>query len=266
MMMHLSHIYIYPIKSLEGIAIQHSNLDCFGLENDRRWMLVDDNGLFVTQRKNASLCHFKVKMDATRLTVTHQKNKDFKVVIPIESSSTLKMNVQVWDDQCEAQIIAPEIDNAFSQVLGESVHLVKMPLETKRQVNTQYAELGTVTAFSDGFPLLIIGQASLDHLNSKLDEPLTMQRFRPNLVFEGGEPHLEDQKRKFSIGSAVFKGVKPCSRCVITTINPSTAQKGVEPLRTLSTYRLQDGKVMFGMNVIHQPNTTIKVGDEIKWI
>ncbi len=260
MMMHLTHIYIYPIKSLEGIAIQHSNLDCFGLENDRRWMLVDDNGLFVTQRKNASLC------DATRLTVTHQKNKDFKVVIPIESSSTLKMNVQVWDDQCEAQIIAPEIDNAFSQVLGESVHLVKMPLETKRQVNTQYAELGTVTAFSDGFPLLIIGQASLDHLNSKLDEPLTMQRFRPNLVFEGGEPHLEDQKRKFSIGSAVFKGVKPCSRCVITTINPSTAQKGVEPLRTLSTYRLQDGKVMFGMNVIHQPNTTIKVGDEIKWI
>ena len=127
-----------------------------------------------------------------------------------------------------------------------------MPENLHRQVDTKYASKGDITSFSDGYPFLIIGQESLNLLNSKLEKPLPINRFRPNLVFNGGQPHDEDRWKQFSINDITFYGVKPCSRCVVTTVDQETGSAGTEPLRTLTTYRKFDHKVNFGMNLLHK--------------
>lgn len=138
-----------------------------------------------------------------------------------------------------------------------------MPDDTKRMVDTEYAKNNETTSFSDGYPFLIIGQSSLDELNSKLSEPLPINRFRPNIVFTAGEPHAEDSWQHITINGIEFFGVKTCARCVVTTINQQTAVAGNEPLKTLAAYRTVNNKVKFGMNLLHKGTGTIKVGDTI---
>ncbi|MBI9063146.1 MAG: MOSC domain-containing protein [Marinilabiliaceae bacterium] len=261
--MQLSQLYIYPIKSLGAISLQQSKIDRFGLQHDRRWMLVDEQGQFVTQRRHSELCFFDVSAYEDGFRITNRKHTQFGLELPLAKVSGQKKLVTVWNDTINAELVDPEIDELFSQVLGQSVSLVKMPVDGNRQVDPRYAPQGTVTAFSDGFPLLLIGQSSLDHLNAKLQLPIDMLRFRPNLVFTGGEPHFEDTLKTFQIGPAAFQAVKPCSRCVVTTIDPESALRSPEPLRTLSKYRLQDGKVMFGMNVLALSEGFLQVGDSL---
>ena len=119
-------------------------------------------------------------------------------------------------------------------------------------------------SLADAYPFLIIGQSSLDELNKKLDLPMTMTRFRPNFVFTSGLANEEDSWKNFKIGGVLFEGVKPCARCVLTTVNPDTGEKGLEPLKTLAVYRKQNGKVNFGENVIARSNGEIKIGDLIE--
>jgi len=259
--MQVSMLYIYPIKSLGAISLQQSKIDRFGLEYDRRWMLVDEEGQFVTQRRHSELCFFDVSTFEDGFRITNRKHAQFELELPLNKVSGQEKQVTVWSDTVSAELVDPQIDELFSQVLGQAVSLVKMPADGKRQVDRRYAPTGTVTAFSDGFPLLMIGQSSLDHLNSKLQLPIDMLRFRPNIVFVGGEPHQEDMFQTFQIGETRFKAVKPCSRCVVTTIDPESALRSPEPLRTLSKYRLQEGKVMFGMNVLALSQGGIQVGD-----
>ena len=177
-----------------------------------------------------------------------------------------KLKVTVWEDICEAIEVSNEHNEWFSDMLHFKCKLVYMPDDAERLVDNRYANNKEVTSFSDGYPILMIGEATLENLNGKLKETLPMNRFRPNMVFSGGHAHIEDEMQKFSINETSFLGVKPCSRCVITTINQQNAEKGKEPLKTLSTYRTKDNKIYFGQNILHQQNGAISVGDTINII
>lgn len=257
----LSEIWIYPIKSLGGISLQQSKVFEKGLQHDRRWMLVDENGQFLTQRVHVQMALFKLSMDAEKLKITYG---DDSIDLSFAHSTTLDLlKVTIWDDSVLACEVSAAHSEWFSTRLGMKCKLVFFPERNSRPVDPRYKVNDEHVSLADAYPFLIIGQASLDHLNEKLEEPLPMNRFRPNLVFTGGQPHEEDAWRNFTVGSNRFVGVKPCARCVLTTVNQETAEKGIEPLKTLSTYRKQESKVLFGQNVVALDHTTISVGDTI---
>lgn len=258
----LSEIFIYPVKSLGGISVKEAEVTDRGLKYDRRWMLIDSSGMFLTQRTHPQMALIKVDVSKDTLFFRNIKNTD-QFSVGINETTGKRINSIVWDDQVELLQVNTIADEWFSQNLNTRCKLVFMPEETKRLVDKSYAQSNEVTSLSDAYPFLIIGQASLDDLNSKLAEKLPINRFRPNLVFTGSAPFEEDTMKKFTIGGITFYGVKPCSRCVVTTIDQNTAQKKEEPLRTLASYRVFGNKVNFGMNLLHEGIGTIKIGDEI---
>lgn len=195
---------------------------------------------------------------------------DLRIVIPLIPYSEDKTNVKIWTSSVKAKIYPVKINEWFSQVIGTKCRLVLMPEETKRMVNPFYAvsKFHDTVSFADGYPFMLIGESSLADLNSRLQTPLPMNRFRPNFVISGTEPFAEDSWKKIRIGETVFHVVKPCARCVITTIDQSTGESGgKEPLKTLSSYRNKGGKVLFGQNLIaDQPSGTVRLGDKIEII
>ncbi|RZL69148.1 MAG: MOSC domain-containing protein, partial [Pedobacter sp.] len=176
---------------------------------------------------------------------------------------TTEIAVSVWDDISNGVEVNEHVSAWFSNFMNMEVKLVKMPMKAERKVDPKYAMQGEIVSFADGYPCLIIGQSSLDNLNQKLEETVNMDRFRPNLVFTGGDAHIEDSIKTFTINNVEFHGVKPCARCVLITIDQITGIKGIEPLKTLANYRKQNNKIMFGQNLIHKGEGIIKVGDEL---
>jgi uncharacterized protein len=263
-MLQISQLFIYPIKSLGGIAMQQVEITATGFKHDRRWMLVDDNNMFLTQRAYPQMALLQVGENADGIFVFHKQHPLQSITLPFKTEYSKKINVTVWDDVCEALEADEDINNWFSDMLDMRCKLVYMPNSTKRSVDKRYAANNEITSFSDGYPILMIGQASLDMLNQKLTEPLPMNRFRPNMVFTGGHAHIEDGMAAFTIEALNFLGVKPCARCVMTTIDQQTAKAGKEPLKTLSAYRMKNNKIYFGQNVLQQQHGFIKIGDEIK--
>jgi uncharacterized protein YcbX len=266
-MLHVSELYIYPIKSLPGIAVTQAQVTKTGFEHDRRWMLVDENNLFISQREAPHMTQLLVAIENDGLKITHKINGASFLVpffLPPSGGQGGRTAVVVWDDTCEAEFVSDEADEWFSKMLGFKCRLVYMPDDTKRIVDQRYAPGDAITSFSDAYPFLIIGHASLDDLNSRLADPLPMDRFRPNIVFTGGRPFEEDLIGNFTIGNINFQGVKLCARCPITTINQQDASRGKEPLKTLASYRRKDNKVLFGQNLIHHGDGIIKVGDDLK--
>lgn len=262
-MLSVSELYIYPVKSLGGIALPSASLGDRGFEYDRRWMLVDKNRRFLSQREVAAMALLKVSLQEDGLLVTNITKPTTSFLIPYQPLTAETMIVSVWDDSCSAQCVSAAADAWFSEQLDHPCRLVYMPDSTLREVDKSYAHNEEITSFSDGYPLLIIGQASLDDLNSKLASPLLMDRFRPNIVFTGGAPFQEDDMKQFSIGDIQFSGVKPCARCVITTIDQQSGVKAKEPLKTLSTYRAGNNKIYFGQNLLFQGRGRISIGDTI---
>ncbi len=262
-MLKITELIIYPIKSLGGIQLEEVQMTDRGPAYDRRWMLVDPEGNFLTQRTNHSMALIQTALheDGIMISAPYPSLPDIKLRFADYSGQTLAVNV--WDDNCPAQLCGEQYDSWFTQALGQPCHLVFMHEQSHRKVDTKIANEGELTSFSDGYPSLIIGQQSLNLLNKKLDEPVMMDRFRPNFVFSGGTPHCEDEWKHFRIGSIDFFGVKPCSRCVMTTIDQQKAQAGKEPLKTLATYRRLNNKVMFGQNLLHKGIGSLKIGDEI---
>ncbi len=266
----LSEIFIYPIKSLGGISLSESEVEDRGLKFDRRMMLVDEQGTFMTQRDFPQMALLKTKIQNEQLIV-YQSPKNQSITLPLAEkhfNNDKKIKVMIWDDVCESIIVSKEADDFFSDLIGIKCHLVYMPDEAKRIVDPKrkYVNDYHTVSFADGYPFLIIGQSSLDELNSRLEEPVPMNRFRTNFVFTGGEPFEEDNWKDFLIGELHFKAVKPCARCVITTTDQETAIRNQEPLKTLSTFRKFGNEVMFGMNLISFNTGKVKVGDEIKLI
>lgn len=263
----LSALYVYPIKSLGGVSVPQVAVSSRGLEHDRRWMLIDADGRFLSQRENAEMALLQVDIEPEALLVWHKTKSVDPLRIPYPQNGhydTQRLSVQVWDDKMVAETVSVEADAWFTQILGYPCRLVYMPDDSERLVDSTYALGHDLTSFSDGYPILVVGQSSLDLLNSKLEAPLPIDRFRPNLVFEGAPPHDEDRWYEFWVGLVQLYGVKPCARCVMTTIDQRTAEKNAEPLRTLYTYRKQGNKILFGQNVIPKTLGILKVGDAIE--
>ena len=248
----LSEIHIYPVKSLGGISLQSSVVQVRGLQHDRRWMLVNEQGTFLTQREIPEMALLGTAIEAQHLVVFEKKNPASRVLVPLDfvPENLPEMMVEVWGDHCVARQLPAETSAWFSAVLGQKMHLVQMPDTTHRVADARYAPPGHVVSFADGFPFLIIGQASIDDLNSRLAKPLPMNRFRPNFVFTGGQPFEEDGWSDFRIGEVAFRGVKPCARCSVTTTDQDTAARAAEPLKTLATFRQVGHKILFGQNVV----------------
>ena len=268
-MLQLSEIWIYPVKSLGGIALQNAKVTDRGLANDRRWLLVDDDGIFLTQRENPELALFQTAIDGSFLTITHQKRNSESLQIALDLSgfdAENKIKVTVWDDVIDAFEVSETASVWFTERLGFSARLVYMPEESHRKVEQEYAVSGEeINSFADGYPFLIIGQSSLDDLNSRLKDPIPMNRFRPNFVFTAGEAYDEESWYELSIGGLPFFGVKPCERCVMTTVDQELGVKsGKDPLLTLSKYRKAGKSVLFGQNLLGTQLGAVSVGDEIK--
>lgn len=260
----LSELYIYPVKSLGGISLGTAKVEKMGLEYDRRWMLVDEEGLFVSQRKYADLALLQVSLQADGLSVTHKHHPERSISFGFHESTGKPIAVTIWDDACHGIEVSEKVSAWFSAFMDKVVKLVSIPEDEKRMVDPRYAKNGETVSFSDGYPFLIIGQAALNGLNEKLEQAVPMDRFRPNFVFTGGEAHLEDQFATFTIGEVQFSAVKPCARCVLTTVDQLTAVKSAEPLKTLAAYRLINKKVMFGQNLLQHTTGTVRVGDRIR--
>ena len=261
--MYLQDIYVYPIKSLGGIKLETAKLEERGFQFDRRWMLVDRDGIFLSQRTFSKMALLQVELFSDRLEVFEKCQPENRLNIPIESTSDLLIDVTIWEDTVKGQVVVKEINNWFSEILGLDCRLVLMPESTKRRLKPKYAVHGESVSFADGMPYLVIGQSSLNDLNVKLQEPVPMDRFRPNLVFNGGDPFVEGSWERVKIGEAVFKVTKPCARCLMVTVNQQTGVKGKEPLRTLATYRTFQNQVMFGQNMLLLEGSQIQVGDKI---
>lgn len=259
--MQLQDIYCYPIKSLGGFRLEEANLQERGLQFDRRWMLVDKEGNFLSQRKQPKMALLQTELSKEGVAVYTKAQPDKSILIPFEPSTFELISVRVWDDEILGQLVDNKINQWFSDILDFSCKLVYMPTSTERKVPPKYAAKNESVSFADGMPYLLIGQASLDDLNSRLDLPVPMDRFRPNLVYSGGNAFEEDGWDKLKIGDALFKITKPCARCIMTTIDQSTGKKYKEPLKTLSAYRNFGGKVMFGQNMSLLEGEKIKVGD-----
>jgi hypothetical protein len=259
----LSEINIYPIKSLGGISLQSSVVEDRGLKYDRRWVLVDDTNTFFTQRDFPEMALIRVAIEQDGLRLQHKTKPIEPLLIPFEFEHSRTDKVVIWDDTVNGEFYDKTIDDWFSGILGIKCHLVKMPESTKRIIDETYAKNKTVS-FADAYPFMIIGQASLDDLNSRMEKPLPMNRFRTNFVFTGGQPFEEDHWKKFKIGEVMFEAVKPCARCVITTTNQETAERLHEPLLTLSKFRKVENKVMFGMNLIADSTGSVNLNDRIE--
>lgn len=270
----ITQLIIYPVKSLAGISLQNSELDSMGLKYDRRWMLVTPEGKFLSQRQIPQMALIKTALDSNgRLTLSKQGMQDHLVPDVSEPSESTKleiMSVTIWNDVVQATKVGDETDIWLSNALNTLCHLVYISENEVRQCDLDYAKQGDRTGFSDGFPILLLSEASLADLNNRLDEPVAMKRFRPNIVVSGCDAFAEDQLKSFTLGDVAMRGVKLCSRCVITTVNPETGERtNMEPLATLMKYRKgiaenSSNKVFFGMNVIHENQGRLKVGDVIK--
>ena len=259
----LSEIWIYPIKSLGGIRLKSAKVLEKGLQYDRRWMLTDEQGVFMTQRANPKMALFKVSLDEIGGQLRVAFNQD-QLFIPLSSVSTIPVVAKIWGNVVEVVEVSEECSQWFSEHLGLKCRLVSFPEENPRPVDPLFKLDDEQVSLADGYPFLIIGEQSLADLNTRLTQPVPMNRFRPNFVFSGGTPYEEDTWKNFTIGSNRFAGVKQCGRCILTTVNQETAERGSEPLATLSSYRKQNNKVNFGQNLVAIDHNEIVEGDEIK--
>jgi uncharacterized protein YcbX len=265
----LSELWIYPVKSLGGIRVNSSRVFEKGLEFDRRWMLVDDKGTFLTQRIHPRMALFKLAINGTQIIVQYRHTTPGTTVFPsvfIDASTPPigeTVRAVIWNDEVDVVEVDPNLSDWFSEMLEMNCRLVSFPEDNPRRLDPDHVMKNKNVSLADAYPFLLIGQASLDDLNGRLHEPLPMNRFRPNFVFAGGEPFEEDQWKEFVIGSSRFTTVRGCARCNLTTVDQQTAHRGVEPLLTLSGYRKTDNKVFFGQNVIALEHGVVNQGDEI---
>ena len=260
----LSGLYVYPIKSCAGVAVSEWEADERGFRYDRRWMLVDETGRFMTQRKHPRMALIGVHIGPDGLVVRAPDMPSLDV--PFLPPDGRPLRAQIWDDAVDTLLVGAGADRWFGEFLGVSCRLVYLPEGSMRPVDPDYGRADDQVGLADGFPFLLISEGSLAELNARLERPLPMDRFRPNLVVGGCAPFAEDGWREVRIGPITLRVVKPCARCAITTVDQRTAARGKEPLRTLATFRRSGTKVLFGQNLIHDAAGVLSVGDRVEVI
>jgi uncharacterized protein YcbX len=255
----LSSLHVHPVKSCRGFSPVRWPLDRFGLSHDRSFMVVDEGGRGLTQREHPALATVETRIDGERLHLSAPGGK--ALALPVAAPTAPRREIRVWRHVGAGLDRGEEAAALFSDLLGLSCRLVSVPPDHARRVNPERFPGEAHTAFSDGYPLLVISEASLEALNRKLPSPLPMDRFRPNLVVAGCAPFAEDGWKRIRIGDTVLEIVKPCDRCVVTTTDQETGLRaGKEPLRTLATFRQREGAVFFGQNAVHLGSGALETG------
>lgn len=285
--MQISEINIYPVKSLKGIGSQSAVVEKRGLRLDRRWMLADRNGIFFTQRELPHMATIRISLNGDGLVAAAPGAEDLH--IPAAPEVKMRQHVTIWQSEVEGHVYDRHVNEWFSEVLKRECRLVKMPETTERHVSEQFDSGEDIVSFADGFPLLLICEGSLGELNRRIADggpdaqppgQIPMNRFRPSIVVRGSEPFAEDNWAKIRVGEAVFRVVKPCGRCVITTTDQDRGEVvGKEPLLTLSKFRKAidvrpegyekfghgPNSLLFGENLIpDNPGAAISLGDEVE--
>ena len=265
----VTEINIYPVKSLGGISIDSGESTSRGLKHDRRYMLVDENHEFLTQREHPQMATIRTALDGNDLVLSSPFEDS--ITVPLQPRALPTRTVKVWSSRVHAHTVSAEVDRWLSDYLGLDTRLVYMPETAERRVSPDYAKNGEVVSFADGYPVLIASEESLVDLNIRIvaagAKPVTMDRFRANIVVKGCKAFAEDTWLDFEIGSAGFHGAKPCTRCQMTTTDQITGEVlGPEPLRTLATFRDSAKGVRFGMNLLTTKLGTIRVGDSVNFI
>jgi uncharacterized protein YcbX len=256
----IAGIYIYPIKSLGGIAVNQAYAEDQGFRYDRKWMLADGNNRFLTQRECPRMALFECNLTDEGISVKFQGQEK---LVPFNNWTGLMYNVIIWDHKVDLQEVSPEISRWFSRHLNRKCRLLGIGELYQRKKSFAIPPFETDVSLADGYPYLILGTSSLDLLNSKLEEPLPFNRFRPNIFLHTETPHIEDEWKEIHFGETKVKIIKPCARCIITTINQETGIKNIEPIKTLSTYRLKDKNILFGANAMVLNRGMISMGDKV---
>lgn len=270
--MRVAGLFIYPVKSLRGVALPAADLDALGFAGDRRFMIVDDTGKFLTQRTHARMAQVNTALADGRLTLAADNAGSVSVPTRPDATAPLRA-VTIWKhDGLLAEDCGFEAAQWLSDFLGQAVHLVRIGPKFHRPVLKSAAQPGDLYAFNDGAPLLVVSEASLAALNDRIQEnggePVPMDRFRPNLVLTDGPAFAEDTAPSLRIGSAVLRNAGKSDRCIVTTTDQRTGERGREPLRTLATFRrdpaLDPTAVYFGVNYINESKRgTIRLGDAV---
>ena len=262
MELHISALYHYPVKSCRGIALDSARLTPYGLERDRHWMVVDVKGRFLTQRRFPQMALIEAVPSGDELTLRAPGMPPLAVAAAVENP----LGIRIWGFEGEARDAGDVAAHWLSKFLRFDCRLAAGSPALKRSVDPDYDRFGSEVLFADGFPFLLISEASLASLNARLATSVPMNRFRPNIVVSGCEPHAEDDWRILRVGEGlVFHVVKPCSRCTVPTVDQATGERGAEPTVTLSGYRkADDSKIYFGQNLIHETKTgVLRVGDVV---
>lgn len=226
-------------------------------------MIVDGNGRFLTQRECPSLALVRTALHADHLSLSFEGRGEVEVSLS-QIGDAHRRRVVCWNAECDAVDEGPDAARWLSGCLGRDVSLVRMADDFERVVNPRRSPERAITGFTDGYPLLVIGAASLADLNERLSTPLPMDRFRPNLVVAGSDAYAEDRWRRIRVGELPLDVVKPCSRCAVAATDQATGRRGKEPLATLARYRRRAGEVFFGMNAVHRSRGEIAVGDPVE--
>jgi uncharacterized protein YcbX len=256
----VEQIFIYPVKSLGPVQTQKAYAERTGFKYDRQWMLVDADHQFVTQRSIPLLSQFGCDITGDVLSISFQDNI---LNVPLTLSDGTEITTKVWDDMCVTKSVGREADEWFSDLLSQKLKLVRLKDNKSRQhTNSQTSETLDVS-LADGYPYLVLGQGSLNHLNDQLNTPVSVLRFRPNIVVADAYPHAEDSWKDIRAGHAVFQNVKPCARCQVIQIDPKTSVVSAEPTKTLSAYRKQGNKILFGSLYTCLSEGWVSVGDHL---
>jgi uncharacterized protein len=249
-MVTVDELNIYPLKSGRGIRKSSLRLVATGCEWDRHWMITDSAGTFLSQRTHPKLARIQPDISDEALTLSAPDMPPLTLELEPRGEP---MAVQVWKDRCEGLDQGEAASAWASQILGEPVRLVRVPAQSRRMASPQFAgPTAMPVSFADGFPILVCNRASLDDLNTRMPEPIPMERFRPNIVLQGLPPFAEDHIASLRIGSATLSLVKPCTRCVITSTDQRTGERSTNPLPVLRTFRFDRALlgVTFGENAV----------------
>jgi uncharacterized protein YcbX len=263
----VSALNVYPVKGLKGIALAEARCTGRGIEHDRRWMLVDREGMFYTQREHPRMATVWTEIHGDSLSLSAPDAGE--VLVPLHPEGGAKRRVQVWRSTCDAITVSREADEMLSGYLGFDCALVYMPDDSARYSNAEFGGEGKLVGFADGYAYLLANEASLADLNARLlakdHAAVPMNRFRPNIVVAGAAAYAEDDWKDLAIGGAVLGTAKPCGRCQVTTTDQTTGEvRGPEPLATLATYRESEFGIRFGMNLVTLREGTIRVGDTVE--
>jgi len=262
--MHVAALHRYPVKSLQGQSVPSAMVEPHGLAGDRRWMVIDGAGRFVTRRERPHMARIEALPTPEGIVLRHAGRE---LPVPFPDERAPHAEVTIWRDRVPARLATAEASALLSGALGVDVRLAYLADPALRPVDPAHAVPGDRVSFADGYPMLLTGEGSLGALNVHLAVPVTMRRFRPNIVIGGAAPWAEDEWRRVRIGTVVFRVVKPCSRCVIVTQDPDSGETAGdnEPLATLRRIgRMAKGGIMFGQNLIPDGSGIVRVGDRVE--